>query len=519
MAGFASLNLKWIIYIPSLCLLLIAGEYMVLTYGDSFSLRPFSSPISRDTTWQNNAVLDAPADYHISTADDESESCKKLHSHRYLQHLADHHIPYCEDGSQSSLECFTTTNSDVACVARGVSYHKSPPKEGKHWSMNCQLRNLTAEIANDPSKKEQLQLFRNVDKFKKYFYDTGVVTQLRRWNISLEENDGGRSCNTQKNDKKYTMFVRREKNNNIWHKLLELWQAKITLDILQMTDYGSSSGEPYLPAASRNAVQVVFEDDDVGPVDGLWGMVTGSEPVRLSTLNDTCLGDVILPLVGTTSPFWIGVWEYMDCRSTYLVDPFIREVFAHLGMTYHDRTTEDTVVTIINRTTTRQIYNIDSYAAKLSTTFPKATIQIIDFATITLREQLDIISHTDVLIGAMGAGLTHMFFLPSQSTVVEILAPGAAYTGFRNLAKMRKLPYFVAHGQSEKEWNKAHEKRIGGDGGAARSTSSGLRTKERRHWQNDKYLYLSEEQFVALAGAAINAQLNRGTRTADVKPY
>ena len=388
--------------------------------------------------------------------------------------------------------------------------------------MNCQLRNLTTEIANDPSKADALKLYRNVDEFKEYFYATGVSTQLKRWNISREENDNGKSCNTKKNNKKYTMFVRREGNNNIWHKLLEMWQTKLTLDALQMTDYGSSSGQPYLSAAARKEVQVVFEDDAEGIVDSLWGIVTGNEPVRLSSFNDTCLGDVILPLVGTTSPFWIGVWDDMDCKSTYLLDPFIRDIYTHLGMTYNERTTENTVVTIINRTTTRQIYNIDSHVAKLNTTFPDTTFQIIDFSTITLREQFEIISQTDVLIGAMGAGLTYMFFLPEQSTVVEIMAPGAHYTGFRNLAKLRKLPYFTAHGTPEEEWNAAHRapKEAPREEGknAARNDAHELEVA-RRHWQNDKYLYLTEEHFVALAGAAINAQLNRGTRSADVKPY
>lgn len=32
------------------------------------------------------------------------------------------------------------------------------------------------------------------------------------------------------------MFVRREGNNNIWHKLLEMWQVELTLDALQMID-------------------------------------------------------------------------------------------------------------------------------------------------------------------------------------------------------------------------------------------------------------------------------------------
>jgi len=213
----------------------------------------------------------------------------------------------------------------------------------------------------------------------------------------------------------------------------------------------------------------------------------------------------------------MGVWNDMNCKSTYLLDPFVRTVYSHLTLPYKQRLTEDTVVTIINRTTTRQIYNIDSHVAKLNKTFPDVKFQVIDFSKIPLRQQFEIISNTDVLIGAMGAGLTHMFFLPEQSTVVEIMAPGAHYAGFRNLAKMRKLPYFTAHGVPEEEWNSAHG--IPAPETSATPADTAMSPKTRRHWQSDEYLYLTEEHFLALATAAINAQLNRGTRSSDVEPH
>ena len=130
------------------------------------------------------------------------------------------------------------------------------------------------------------------------------------------------------------------------------------------------------------------------------------------------------------------------------------------------RLTQDTTVTIVNRTGTshtRQLWNIDSHAEALRESFPGVTVQVLDFAAINLREQISIIRNTDVLLGAMGAGLTHIFFLNEESTIAEIIAPGTHYAGFRNLAKIRQMPYFVMHGVEEKAFIMTEEyKRVMG---------------------------------------------------------
>jgi hypothetical protein len=56
-------------------------------------------------------------------------------------------------------------------------------------------------------------------------------------------------------------IVSQKKDNpNIWHKLAELWQASISLDVVRMaTD--PAAGLPYLAPQEDASVQVVFEDD------------------------------------------------------------------------------------------------------------------------------------------------------------------------------------------------------------------------------------------------------------------
>ena len=74
------------------------------------------------------------------------------------------------------------------------------------------------------------------------------------------------------------------------HKLMELWQSVSTLDALQMA-IDPITKEPYLPSNKLREVEVVFEDNEVGPVWDLWGMLTGGSPTRLKDLPAGCKGE------------------------------------------------------------------------------------------------------------------------------------------------------------------------------------------------------------------------------------
>lgn len=377
------------------------------------------------------------------------------------------------DYSKSGFECFQTIHQDLICVGQGIRFTSKPPPISpsdvtyddfgnpipapsyRPFNMHCKMRNLTTERLEHPERIKELEGYPSREEWKEYMYDTGIPTQLRTWH------DGdGQKCNKGRNDGTINVLVRREGTANIWHKLLEMWQVKISLDAVGMS--------AFVENWDISKVQVAFEDDDLGPWDELlWPMVTGRRPVRQSELEDGCLGTVILPLTGATSPFWWGVWDDLPCRESFLFKPFVEKALRHMGLDTPPRLTEDTVVTVVNRTgtsNTRQLWNIDSHAEALRQSFPGVTVQVLDFSTIDLRSQIKIIRKTDVFMGAMGAGLTHVFWLNEESTVAEILAPGAHYTGFRNVAKIRKMPYFVTHGVPEDEFIETEEyKKVMGD--------------------------------------------------------
>lgn len=533
-----------------------------------------------------------PADYLIQRQDDVY--CEAMYGPAYLQHIADNHIPYCEAGSQSDMECFVTHIHDPLCVARGVAFRADPGDGNKKWAMDCQYRNFTVEKMEDKTgtKTVELEKFQNVEDIHEYFYWTGVRMELDQWTVGTgsqtpplmsdvgRDGKGKGTCDKNHNDGKITLLVKREMNHNVWHKFMELWQAMITLDALEMTTWKPPSRhpdvgkQPFLTPEMRKKVQVVFEDNDVGPVDSLWSLVTGSPPIRQDQLNDTCLGTVILPLPGSSSPFWDSHWQDRDCKTKFMLDPFLRRIYKILGINAKNRLTEGTVVTIVDRRHgTRQIHNLASHVAHLAQLYPSVTFNVVDFATIPLKEQIEVARGTDVLVGAMGAGMTHILFMPDEGSVAELMTPGTHYSGFRNLSKMRGLGYFTAHGLTMDEWEALQAKQKteankGENQGAGHqeqhqehqdhhaehnsephrlarhdqpaeghkdrsaqvsdqqsdSSSSNVSEQQsqhqnqKRHWQDDKYLYFTEELFTSLVSAAINSQLNRGLRSEDVMP-
>lgn len=515
-----------------------------------------------------------PSDYWIHPLDDEF--CESYYGPQYIQHIADNHVPYCESGSKSDMECFVTHMHDPLCVVRGVAFTADPGEGKKKYAMDCQYRNFTKEIEKDRSgnKAKELENFQNIEDIHEYFYWTGVRMQLDQWSVghgkdAPDTKVDGKKCDAGHNDGKITLLVKREMNHNVWHKLMELWQTMITLDALEMAPWHPSglprlSVNPFITDESRKNIQVVIEDDDIGPVDELWPLLTGSKPIRQSQLNDTCLGTVILPLAGSSSPFWDSHWQDRDCQTKFMLQPFLHRIYRVLDIPVKKRLHEDTQVTIIDRKGTRKIWHLQEHVEHLHKVFPQVKFNIVDFAKLSLKEQIELSRNTDVLVGVMGAGMTHILFLPEDSTVVELMTPGTHYSGFRNLAKMRDLPYYTSHGLPEEEWKKtqiaagrsipaaspASSPAAGGKseqpeqdwrkkvdtaapapgpasapapapaaapvGPRPASISAGNNMK--RHWQDDQYLYYTEDMFTALVAAGINGQLNRGLRSGDVMP-
>eukprot|EP01094_Clydonella_sp_ATCC50884_P025510 TRINITY_DN6730_c0_g1_i2.p3 TRINITY_DN6730_c0_g1~~TRINITY_DN6730_c0_g1_i2.p3 ORF type:complete len:150 (-),score=36.26 TRINITY_DN6730_c0_g1_i2:106-555(-) len=73
----------------------------------------------------------------------------------------------------------------------------------------------------------------------------------------------------------------------------------------------------------------------------------------------------------------------------------------------------------------------------------EANIIEVDFANMSMKEQLEVVAGTDVLVGVHGAALTHLLFLSPSATVLEFVVshPEMINDHFRDLAKWTSRSY------------------------------------------------------------------------------
>lgn len=166
----------------------------------------------------------------------------------------------------------------------------------------------------------------DIEDFGECYFDTGAGAQLAGWRFGSDAN-ADPQCTTDNNDGQWVLLARREGNTNIWHKLMELWQALLSVHALLLAS-DPSTGRPYLLKEDISKIQFIVEDDQTdNPWESLWTMVTGNEPIRLSQIQDArCIGNVILPVAGSSSPFWalsVDDVEHERCTEQFLVEYLI----------------------------------------------------------------------------------------------------------------------------------------------------------------------------------------------------
>eukprot|EP00474_Spongospora_subterranea_P011192 CRZ11650.1 hypothetical protein [Spongospora subterranea] len=89
----------------------------------------------------------------------------------------------------------------------------------------------------------------------------------------------------------------------------------------------------------------------------------------------------------------------------------------------------------------RQIDNEDDVISMIRS-LPGTELTVVDFAKVPLRDQIDQVHSSDVMIGMHGAGLLHAFWLPLHGALVEIRpTPNMGWRCFRNIAIQVGLIY------------------------------------------------------------------------------
>lgn len=438
------------------------------------------SPLAEDGPVRvDQEPLGLPSEYTLDPF--ETPWCADRFGTPYLEHLRDSATEYCTPQSSSALTCFhvavtSDTRTDTLCLGRDAVWDPSSRK----FRLGCNLGELSS-----PSTSAQVPEY---GRFHEYWYQTGPRPVFEFW-VDLQNT---LDQPPQSETPSYTILIKREGSQNLWHCLMEMFSMTLSLDVLRSTARPNETRPFFTAADAANTQVVILDERGDGPYFDLWSIFAKRPTLRLKDLPETTtFENIIVPLAGGSNPFWQGDWDIHSCEESALLRTFARRVldFYDLGV-QQPRQGEDITVTFINRTEGRRIIDQEKYLGKVQSEFEHVKVHSIDFAAIPFRKQLEIIRDTDVLVGVHGAGLTHGMFLSPRSVMVEILPPTVNHKGFRNVAGVLQHSYYSAHG-SEPPISK------------------------RGNWHGED-IFLAEEKFMELMDIAVKVMYNKGQRSYDV---
>ncbi|KAK6341183.1 hypothetical protein TWF696_008270 [Orbilia brochopaga] len=391
----------------------------------------------------NPQLANLPSDYVHDERDEKW--CEDRYGPSYLETIAKNARPYCTPSSRSQFDCLHSimdgeSRRDSFCIARNVAF------DSGRFHIDCDLRDRT---------EPDLQGLPFPDQFSPYWYETGprfIMAQFTQFSPKSAAAFDSQACGsaTAKRDDSYKVLIKREGGMNYWHTLMEILSFYFSIDALQMA-IDRKTGRPYMSPEDTSKIQVVILDDHKNlAYRDLWSYFSDKPILHISNYTESaatipCLDNLIIPLPGASNPLWQGDWEPRTCDHSLLVDTVRSRILKHLDISTDRDFKAPVNVTILDRRGSRKLTNARELIHALKAAYPAVHVSVVDMAPLTLREQLDIIVRTDVLVGVHGAGHTHGFFLPPQSSVVEILPDDLAHRGFRNLASLRGLRYFSGH--------------------------------------------------------------------------
>ncbi|KAJ2981389.1 hypothetical protein NQ176_g2048 [Zarea fungicola] len=433
------------------------------------------APVTKPTT-ATDTPLPVPNDYAATSSD--SKWCQDRFGLRYLENARNLAGSYCTAEAKSSLNCFWSQTEEGRIDTTCFSTRAVFDPERRVFHINCPLREITPEeVARG--------LPRIPDDLHSYWYETGP-RQIFDKSLFL---DGG---GFRKDADRTTILVKREGSHNLWHSLMEIMALSWSLDLLQMSQ--NAEGVAYLSTSQMNSTQVIIIDDlEPGPYIDLWRIFAQMPIRRLSELSsDEPPSNVIVPLVGGSNPLWQGDWKELSCTEAPLLRTFIRRVLDLYKILDADEgsTGADVAVTFVDRKGSRELVDQDAHIEALRKAVPHMQLEVVDFASMPLAEQIKVARRTDVLVGVHGAGLTHAMFMKPGSVLVEILPIDFTHKGFRNLAQMLGHRYFRTHAK----------------------TAAG---SSKRDWQQDP-VQIDRQTVIDVVRAGVQAMYSRGGRSFDV---
>lgn len=427
--------------------------------------------------------LDLPAEYALSTAEDLL--CEKFYTEKYIQTIATDPKTLCNNNGSVVTEFKVPTHPSHRKLNEATPVWLF---QGVHWDPAT-----NSFVAQSDSKAE-----------KPMVYGQKPLGALRYA-------DGAPGCiGTSERQVIVYPILWEGTFPNIWHRLVELWQTKLSFDAVRIA-LDSATGVPYLSPEQVTQAKVVFPDDLPGPWTDLWEIVTGSPVLLPNVLSPDICYDVVIPTVGWGSPFWSALLSstYESCPRQTLMTSFVNRIMKFYSVTPRQpaeiNARENPTITIIQRGHNRKFQDFDTLLEKLHEHHPQSSINVVDLELLSKREQIALAADTDVWVAHHGAGMMYQLFMQRNAAVVEILPPLFVSRAFRWIARMRGLVHFIGKGM----WKAEYEEKYKGVPKPLDWKPQRQGDLDANNWQFEEWAWISHEEILELVDAAVLSQRHR----------
>jgi len=225
---------------------------------------------------------------------------------------------------------------------------------------------------------------------------------------------------------KTALFVTRYEYANLYHTMTDWYNA-----------YASVAAHG-LVGQSGNIEVVFFDGHSWGKLDDAWGALFGSYSFVKHKETPVCYKRALFVpagYMGGVSLNTITKSRLADsCTGQPEAREFARWFLARFGFEPRPKSgaAGGPTITLMlrkdylahprigNRGATRKIGNEQEVVSALEAVAPGAVVLAMNPAELTMREQVEIISKTDLLIGVHGAGMTYALLLPDGAHVIEM---------------------------------------------------------------------------------------------------
>lgn len=437
-------------------------------------------------TVEKKPYLDLPSEY--TTLSDEDRICEDFYTEKYVQKIATSSRSLLSDAESA------VTEFDVPTHPSHRKLNGATPVwllQGVHW---------------DPSKRSFLANSNQKAKMPTVYGMSPLSA------VTYDPNATG-CLSTSKRELVIYPALWEGTFPNIWHRLLEIWQTKLSFDAMRIA-LNPATDTPYLTREQAASANVVLPADMPGPWGDLWKIVTPSEHAALppSVLSPDICYDVVIPTVGWASPFWSALMtsSYDNCPRQTLLTAFVNRIFEHYDITPRPPAAvavrpQAPTITIIQRGSSRKFREFEALLEKLHARHPESPINVVDLSLLSLHDQISLAHNTDVWVGHHGAGMSYVLFMARTAAVVEILPPLFVSRGFRWVARMRGLVHFTGR----ELWAAEYEEKYEGKPRPADWEPARQDDQDADGWQSEEWVNMRHEDVLDLVDAAVLSQLER----------